>query len=432
MSVRCRPLVEMWTPLSRASGLDGVPQAPRVMGALALASEPAVASDQDEAPRYEPRPDDDRVIHTGFAALDAIPGPGGLPKSASVAIRGDGSSGRTTLSLRVVAEAQAGGSVVAWLDLSRSFDPVEAGRPRRSARVARRHHPGQPGRGPLDRGLAPGRSLRRPARARPARRSTGEDRQAGQGRRSPPSARRARPPGGDPAPDPRCARALRRSRDRGRGVERPAPRARPPVVDPPRARHRRPADGGAGRAQSIRPAGAAGDAPDPLRGRRRTRRLPPPGRPPPRGDPHRRQGPRHRLRTDRPRCDCCTSTAPTSRSNWRWPAPPSPSHRARSCWAAGRGTRGRSSTRTRTPGRSACGGGSRWRAPIDSRRRRSSSIRILRRTGGRPRPPSRRSPRSARDSPGRPIRPTRRSGCSRSRSTASSRCGAPSRSSSSA
>ena len=94
--------------------------APRVVGALAIAPLP------DEQPRYEPRPDDDRIIHTGFAALDAILGPGGLPKSASVAIRGDGSSGRTTLSLRVAAEAQAQGSVVAWLDLSRSFDPVEA------------------------------------------------------------------------------------------------------------------------------------------------------------------------------------------------------------------------------------------------------------------------------------------------------------------
>ncbi len=97
--------------------------APRVVGALALA--PA-AELPDEQPRYEPGLDDNRVIHTGFAALDAILGPGGLPKSASVAIRGDGSSGRTTLSLRVAAEAQAQGSVVAWLDLSRSFDPVEA------------------------------------------------------------------------------------------------------------------------------------------------------------------------------------------------------------------------------------------------------------------------------------------------------------------
>ena len=96
--------------------------APSVVGALALAPVPA---EPDETPRYDPRPDD-RVIRTGFAALDAILGPGGRPKSASVASRGAGTSGRTTLSLRVVAEAQAQGSVVAWLDLSRSFDPVEA------------------------------------------------------------------------------------------------------------------------------------------------------------------------------------------------------------------------------------------------------------------------------------------------------------------
>ena len=99
--------------------------APRVAGALALAAAPAEAP---EAPDARPAigPGEDRIIHTGFPALDAILGPGGLPRSASVAIRGDGSSGRTTLSLRVAAEAQAAGSVVAWLDLSRSFDPVEA------------------------------------------------------------------------------------------------------------------------------------------------------------------------------------------------------------------------------------------------------------------------------------------------------------------
>jgi RecA/RadA recombinase len=97
------------------------------MGSLALAPEPAVAALTDRQPRDDPRPDpNDRVIHTGFAALDAILGPGGLPRSASVAIRGDGSSGRTTLVLRLAAEAQAQGSIVAWLDLSRSFDPVEA------------------------------------------------------------------------------------------------------------------------------------------------------------------------------------------------------------------------------------------------------------------------------------------------------------------
>ena len=98
--------------------------APRITdGALALA--PAPLPDATPFPGGS-RPDDDRVIHTGFAALDAILGPGGLPRSASVAIRGDGSSGRTTLVLRLAAEAQAQGSIVAWLDLSRSFDPVEA------------------------------------------------------------------------------------------------------------------------------------------------------------------------------------------------------------------------------------------------------------------------------------------------------------------
>ncbi len=106
--------------------------APRITdGALALA--PATASTTSPVllptptPAQRPTPGlDDRVIPTGFAALDAILGPGGLPRSASVAIRGDGSSGRTTLVLRLAAEAQAAGSIVAWLDLSRSFDPVEA------------------------------------------------------------------------------------------------------------------------------------------------------------------------------------------------------------------------------------------------------------------------------------------------------------------
>jgi RecA/RadA recombinase len=104
--------------------------APRITdGALALA--PATAPNLVPVPNQAPTPTpartpDDRVIRTGFAALDAILGPGGLPRSASVAIRGDGSSGRTTLVLRLAAEAQAQGSIVAWLDLSRSFDPVEA------------------------------------------------------------------------------------------------------------------------------------------------------------------------------------------------------------------------------------------------------------------------------------------------------------------
>jgi recombination protein RecA len=69
---------------------------------------------------------DGRVVPTGFAALDAVLGTGGLPRSATVALRGGASSGRTTLALRVAAEAQAAGSIVAWLDLARAFDAVEA------------------------------------------------------------------------------------------------------------------------------------------------------------------------------------------------------------------------------------------------------------------------------------------------------------------
>ena len=66
------------------------------------------------------------VVSTGFSELDAILGPGGIPRTASVTLRGGVTSGRTTLALRLVAEAQAAGSIAAWLDLTHSLDPVEA------------------------------------------------------------------------------------------------------------------------------------------------------------------------------------------------------------------------------------------------------------------------------------------------------------------
>ncbi len=97
--------------------------APAVHGSLALAVLP------DTRPGA-PRPTSDAppagVISTGFPALDAILGPSGLPLEASVVVRGGPSSGKTTLALRCAAEAQAGGDIVAWLDLGRAFDPVEA------------------------------------------------------------------------------------------------------------------------------------------------------------------------------------------------------------------------------------------------------------------------------------------------------------------
>jgi RecA/RadA recombinase len=94
--------------------------APAIHGALALAPLPETGRPEEAAIPAA------GVISTGFAALDAILGPSGLPREASVVLRGGPSSGKTTLSLRSVAEAQAQGDIVAWLDLAGTFDPVEA------------------------------------------------------------------------------------------------------------------------------------------------------------------------------------------------------------------------------------------------------------------------------------------------------------------
>jgi len=68
----------------------------------------------------------DRAISTGFHALDSILGLGGLPRAATTALHGDGTSGATTLALQAVAQTQAAGGIAAYLDLARSLDPVEA------------------------------------------------------------------------------------------------------------------------------------------------------------------------------------------------------------------------------------------------------------------------------------------------------------------
>ena len=103
--------------------------APAVHGALALAalpaSDPGAPQPTSGVPTALPA-SPAGVISTGFPALDTVLGTSGLPAEASVVVRGGPSSGKTTLTLRCVAEAQASGDIVAWLDLGRSFDPVEA------------------------------------------------------------------------------------------------------------------------------------------------------------------------------------------------------------------------------------------------------------------------------------------------------------------
>ncbi|HEX7613228.1 MAG TPA: hypothetical protein VF371_10695 [Candidatus Limnocylindrales bacterium] len=99
-----------------------------VVGALAIAPRPSPAEDADDSPGIPSSlpATSDRAIPTGFRALDAILGLGGLPRTATTALHGEGTSGKTTLALQAVAQAQAAGGIVAYLDLARCLDPVEA------------------------------------------------------------------------------------------------------------------------------------------------------------------------------------------------------------------------------------------------------------------------------------------------------------------
>ena len=66
------------------------------------------------------------VIPTGSLALDMALGIGGLPKGRIVEIYGPESSGKTTLALHVVANAQRAGGVAAFIDAEHALDPEYA------------------------------------------------------------------------------------------------------------------------------------------------------------------------------------------------------------------------------------------------------------------------------------------------------------------
>ena len=66
---------------------------------------------------------DIEAIPTGSLALDAALGIGGVPRGRIVEIYGPESSGKTTLSLEILAEAQAMGGVVAFIDAEHALDP---------------------------------------------------------------------------------------------------------------------------------------------------------------------------------------------------------------------------------------------------------------------------------------------------------------------
>ena len=66
------------------------------------------------------------VISTGSIALDLALGVGGLPRGRVVEIYGPESSGKTTLALHVIAEAQKSGGTAAFVDVEHALDPAYA------------------------------------------------------------------------------------------------------------------------------------------------------------------------------------------------------------------------------------------------------------------------------------------------------------------
>ena len=69
---------------------------------------------------------DIQAISTGSLGLDIALGIGGLPRGRIVEIYGPESSGKTTLTLQVIAEAQKAGGTTAFIDAEHALDPIYA------------------------------------------------------------------------------------------------------------------------------------------------------------------------------------------------------------------------------------------------------------------------------------------------------------------
>jgi len=67
------------------------------------------------------------VISTGAISLDIALGLGGIPRGRITEIFGPESSGKTTLALHVIAEAQKTGGIAAYIDVEHALDPVYSG-----------------------------------------------------------------------------------------------------------------------------------------------------------------------------------------------------------------------------------------------------------------------------------------------------------------
>ncbi len=67
-------------------------------------------------------------ISTGALVLDLALGVGGVPKGRVIEIFGPESSGKTTLALHIIAEAQKSGGLAAFIDAEHALDPTYAER----------------------------------------------------------------------------------------------------------------------------------------------------------------------------------------------------------------------------------------------------------------------------------------------------------------
>jgi recombination protein RecA len=70
--------------------------------------------------------DEIAVIPTGALSLDVALGVGGIPRGRITEIYGPESSGKTTLALHVIAEAQRAGGIAAFIDAEHALDPIYA------------------------------------------------------------------------------------------------------------------------------------------------------------------------------------------------------------------------------------------------------------------------------------------------------------------
>ena len=66
------------------------------------------------------------AISTGSLGLDMALGVGGVPRGRIIEVYGPESSGKTTLALHILAEAQKQGGEVAFIDVEHALDPVYA------------------------------------------------------------------------------------------------------------------------------------------------------------------------------------------------------------------------------------------------------------------------------------------------------------------